>query len=103
MTRTAAIDVMSDSGVNGGFDVPAAGAAVTGLEANRSLIEIIVCNPSDTDIWLGYGSLPTVTALAETGLRVPTGGAMVLNRFNGAIFARHAGAGSKRLTWVGIK
>lgn len=85
------IEVVSDSTVS----VPALGALV--LAANPKRYYALIVNTSNTPIWLGFGSQNA----AGQGVYVAPGGfAYEIDRNNlyqKAIYAAHAGSGSKDL------
>lgn len=71
---------------------------------NRSAL--ILQNISDTEVWLNFNAHVTASAGAQAGLRLLPGGTFSLTELprgsanNVAVYAIHAGAGTKELRYI---
>lgn len=82
-----------------GVDATSVAGGVVVSAANPDRIELFVQNVSDTDVLLGLGEVPDPTPATMGGIYLAAnGGFAIITSFLGIVYAKHAGAGNKRLS-----
>lgn len=104
MVRSSSPDLQADVPMDGAFGVDCANAAVTVVKtANRQRVLLVLTNPSDTDMFLGFGEDPVSAAATATGIFLAkAGGSITIDNWTGDVRCRHEGAAPKRITGTEI-